>query len=45
MKEWKKTGMQKSPYIATLYEKESQIGHENIDGSEEGTGRNALALL
>jgi hypothetical protein len=36
--------MRKSSSIATLQEKESQICHENKDGSEEGTGRNALAL-
>lgn len=36
--------MRKSPSIATLQEKESQICHENKDGSEEGTDLNALAL-
>jgi len=44
MEEWRKTVTRKSPYIATLHEKESQIDHENKDGSEEGTGRKALAL-
>jgi hypothetical protein len=41
--EWRKTGT-RSPSIATLHEKEFQIGQENNDGIEEGTGRNALAL-
>jgi len=44
MEELRKTGTRTSPSIVTLHEKEFQMGHENKDGSEEGTGQKALAL-
>jgi hypothetical protein len=39
--DWRKTG---TPSITNLHEEVTQIDLKNNDGSEDGRGRNALAL-